>query len=126
MSLVSTDGGDEPALAGDSEFLDQVFRVLSAPERRSIIRLLQAADGPMATVDLAHEIVEQDEGAPREGDSADDVAAIETSLHHAHLPALRSANVVNLDADRRSVSPGECFGTVASLLESVDEAFPPD
>lgn len=81
-----------------SDDLDTVFALLSHPRRRYLLYYLFSMDGDVAELEAAANAVYEYEAA---GTEADDVSreGVRQGLHHAHLPRLAEAGVV--DYDRR-------------------------
>lgn len=83
---------------------DQLFDALADERRRAVLDALSAAEQP---VDV-HRLAERVAARERRGDDAgrpprDAVRRALVSLHHAHLPKLADAGLVEYDADARVV-----------------------
>lgn len=98
--------GQEPSSTGPSQpsgpdstlSLDETLELLADRERRAILRHLTACSDDVTTCDdLADQL--HAERARRE-ESNPDEAAVESRLHHVHLPKLREAGL--LEYDRRN------------------------
>ena len=84
---------------------EAALRALTRPQRRAIIDELAATS--VGTT------LEQLEAALDGTDVTGTATAAQ--LHHVHLPLLQDAHIVEYDADRRTVRPGEHFEEVLSL-----------
>jgi hypothetical protein len=104
MSHVQNDSnGEQPtnALLTDgagrgsrSRSLDDVFELLVAKCRREALYALSRHDEAVPVMDLVTEVAKTKSASPKR------VAA---TLHHAHLPKLADAGVVEYDAEARTV-----------------------
>lgn len=76
---------------------ETLLRAVADPERRAVLRHLQATDSPAVDVDdLADAVASR--GRPTDGE----MIAIE--LYHTHLPVLADAEVIEFDRERDSVA----------------------
>lgn len=74
---------------------------VSLERRRDVLRLLRAAGGSLALVDLAADLCSGRGNALDPDVNWDGVERCATRLHHRDLPKLEAAGVVTFDTDRR-------------------------
>jgi DNA-binding transcriptional ArsR family regulator len=104
--------------------LSETFRLLSDPRRIRALALLRKAE-PTTIEELAagvaaREPAEMRPGASREGDvSPAHAERVALSLHHAHLPKLRAAGVVEFDSGEGTVALGDDAGDALDVLDAV-------
>jgi len=92
---------------------ETLLRAVADPERRAILRHLHATDSRAVGVDDLAEAIES-----RDRPTDDGRTAVE--LHHAHLPVLADAEVIEFDRERGSVAyRGD--DRVEALLEFVSD-----
>lgn len=100
---------DHPAL-GDPKFQrivaggedgdwDAVLAQLADGRRRVVLSVVAAHDGPVSRDEIARTTNTRAPDLFTGGTSTDPVEALETSLHHVHLPKLQSVGLVNYDLD---------------------------
>lgn len=77
---------------------DEAFRTLAHPTRLAIRETLDGAESALSVDDLARRLVD------RAGPPAGDADRLAVELHHAHLPAMAAAGLLDYDADARTVS----------------------
>lgn len=106
--------------AGDcstvTDSLQSVFEALAARRRRLALSVLVEREPPIDVGTLSQAVAE------REGSTPDDRAVhhVQMSLHHAHLPKLADAGLVEYDWERGIVE--ESVDGHGSLLNSVEAA----
>lgn len=83
--------------------LDTLFAVLTNARRRTILDVLSHQLGPIHTETLAREIGAKEQGTTEAAVSPEDIQGIRLSLQHVHLPALVDAELVEYDAEERTV-----------------------
>jgi DNA-binding transcriptional ArsR family regulator len=71
--------------------LDALFEVLADAKRRHVLAYLDECDGDVATVTEVRDALADDDA------STDERERIATRLHHAHLPKLAAAGLVEFD-----------------------------
>lgn len=101
--------GDPRAGRDARSRVDAVFDVLADSRRRyALYCLVQEPDGVLERSDLAARIEATEEGTER--DETNGAAAIRRDLHHAQLPKLAEAGVIDYDTRQGTVrytgSPG--------------------
>lgn len=85
---------------------DTAFRALSSGRRRRVLTLL-AEEGETTISDIARRLV----GGDASGDSDQrERETLEIALHHAHLPALQTAGLVEWDRADGTVSLASGIG----------------
>lgn len=100
------------------EKASRLFDALADERRRVVLDCLAGADAPMAVEDLARQVAARrrwgEEPAGRSDPPADAVHRVHVSLHHAHLPKLDDAGLVEYDPDeqvvRAAADPSELPG----------------
>lgn len=83
---------------------DDVFVALANHRRRYALRYLLEGGEPVAPDELAAALATVEADAGPGSVSDDDRHAMRVSLHHAHLPKLREAALVEYDDDRETVA----------------------
>lgn len=100
--------------------IDEAFRLLADRRRRQAIRYLQAhGDGAVSVDELAAGIADLESAAGDGGEDAVRRTAIE--LHHAHLPKLADADLVDFDVVDATVSY-RSHAVVEDLLRAASES----
>lgn len=105
---------DHPAL-GDPKFQrivagegerdwDAVLAQLADGRRRVVLSVVADHDGPVSRADIARTTITRAPDLFTGGTSTDPVEALETSLHHVHLPKLQSVGLVSYDLDAGTVA----------------------
>lgn len=97
---------------------DLLFDCLAHHHRRVIIDILQNANSPKSTTELARDVVEE----IRET-SLKEVSSFEhmrNSLYHVHLPRLKEAGLVEYDEKRGTVAPTVCTSHSGVLVDIAD------
>lgn len=92
----------------------RLFDALADGRRRVVVDSLTEADAPMDVRELARRVAARERSGAGDAPGSpppDAVHRVHVSLHHAHLPKLDDAGLVEYDADRQVV---------------VDVAEPPD
>lgn len=103
--------GDWSTVAGGSQPL---FEVLAVRRRRIALSVLTERELPIDVGTLGQAVAERERSAPDE----QTVHRVRMSLHHAHLPKLADAGLVEYDWERCVVE--ESVDELGSLLDSVD------
>ena len=103
--------GDWPTVTGGPQPL---FEVLAVRRRRIVLSVLAERELPIDIGTLGQAVAEHERPAPN--DRA--VHHVRMSLHHAHLPKLADAGLVEYDWERGVVE--EAVDELDSLLGSVD------
>ena len=109
--------GDWPTVAGGPQPL---FEVLAVRRRRIVLSVLAEREPPIDVGTLGQAVAERERSAPDE----QTVHHVRMSLHHAHLPKLADAGLVEYDWERCVVE--EAVDELDSLLGSVDAVTPSD
>lgn len=102
--------------SGDQLSKDLVYTILSNARRRYLLKTLLDAQGGLDVKTLVDEVT------AREFDESytyDQRKRIYVSLRQTHLPKLDEADVVDYDADRGRVQPGENFDIVTLPIRVV-------
>lgn len=89
---------------------DDLFDALAHGRRRRVLRSLAAARLPVDVEALARDVAAREHGGSadsRETVPAEAVERVHVSLHHAHLPKLDAAGLVDYDADQNVVVAAE-------------------
>lgn len=90
----------------DGVTLDQLFSALSHPLRLQILTKL-ARESPRGDATCEPSDFTDHEEPPRR---------VRTRLHHAHLPRLVDANLVEWDPETETITPGPHFSEAVPLL----------
>lgn len=78
--------------------------VLAHPRRRQLLRILSAADAPMALADLAADIAAHEQ-PPTDGQPDWDlIERIYITLYHRHIPKLDDCELVEFSMAQRTVA----------------------
>ena len=110
-------------LSFEAEDLDAVLSGLSHDHRRIVPAALEEAGAPLTLSDLAGEIRRhENEVTGRVPPAVDDVLA---SLHHAHLPKLDEAGIVEYDsaASRAAYAEHETLEDVLGIIYEPNETI---
>lgn len=83
--------------------IDQLFRALSHPWRRFVLRQLYGRPLPTTTASLARAVVRA-ETRRIEGDRRLRPTSVESSLVHVHLPMLEAVGLIRWNRETSSVS----------------------
>lgn len=86
---------------------DALLGVLSNSRRRFVLSCLEEHATPMALADVADELATRERDAPIREIPEDDVAAIDMSLYHVHVPKLSDAGLVEYSQERDAVALAE-------------------
>ncbi|SIR26621.1 hypothetical protein SAMN05421858_2045 [Haladaptatus litoreus] len=78
--------------------VEDVFEVLTAPERRAVLYVLCRRQKPMAVEELSEDVA-----SVQIGNARDTPERLITSLRHVHLPKLEQFSLVQYDCDSNSV-----------------------
>lgn len=97
--------------------------VLSDDRRQRVVALLASADGPSTLEELAETV------ATLESEGVDvphgkDVESVRVSLHHAHLPELDDAGILDYDHEDGRVALGELPDAYEAVVDDEPEAVP--
>ena len=94
-----------------------IHDILSNSRRRAVLRYLKAKSGTLDVRDLASHIAERESGvSPPPGNVR---KSVYNSLLQTHLPKLDRENVVEYDADRKTVTVSESARDVDIYMELV-------
>ena len=88
-----------------------VWRLLSDPRRRRILKHLDASDGVTTVADVAKSALEGYDG---------DRVGLEVELRHVDVPMLADAGVVAYDAERDRIEPTDRVEQLCRALEAVE------
>ena len=109
MSQISEDVVDEERITADLS-RNERFELLASEPRRLVLEVLSDRDTPLGLDDLATAVATR-----RSDDLAPDSDAVEqtaVSLHHAHLPRLADADVIEYDTEARRVNDAKRLSIV--------------
>ncbi|WP_415378642.1 hypothetical protein [Halosimplex sp. TS25] len=108
------DGRFEKLLRTDGDEWDDVRACVGDETRLAVLDVLASRPGPVARRALARELAAREvSGSPSESAVSD----VEVQLHHAHLPKLDEAGLVDYDLDAETVASGEtAVSPVGDLL----------
>jgi DNA-binding transcriptional ArsR family regulator len=90
---------------------DALLALLADPNRRRMLRHLDAADGATPVTELV-------ESLSKDADTTHSERAV--AVYHCHLPRLEDCEVVERDPTGTTVDPGPRFEDAVSLLEQLD------
>lgn len=100
-----------------------VYAVLSARERRAVLRRLAATDRPVAVADLARDVARElgpadpDDPSRDAGPSAERLRELRIRLHHCDLPKLVDHDLAAIDRERGTVTLQERGERIAEYLD---------
>ena len=118
MEEASDPGGWNPAEVGGGK-QGVLLELLSHPYRRFVLAHLAGTDDSHTVSEVAAELgAWQAELAPPDR-TARSVDAIETGLHHTHLPKLAEANVIDHDSARGTVTLAAGAPAARSYLDAL-------
>ena len=104
-SRVDSGGSGDRPESGDFE---TALELLVDERRRQVLLTLRECDSTVSLDELALRVASRTQESTVGGESQELTDRVKTSLHHAHLPKLHDANVVEYDVDQ---------GTVALVME---------
>lgn len=115
--------GGNTAVHDVSLSLDAILSLLAHHQRRDLLEYLSGSSAPTATVEecVGH-IVQREEARTGRRPGHDQV---ETALHHAHIPKLVDAGIVDYDARNREI---RYWGNaeLETWLDRIDEQAGPE
>jgi len=85
--------------------LDTVLDVCEHPHRRAVLAALAENHQSISVNALATAIVEHDQDRLVTDDSGETLTQIRVGLHHAHLPKLDEAGLIEYNSERQLVKP---------------------
>lgn len=100
------------------------YAVLSARERRAILRRLAGTDRPVAVADLTRAVARElrsgdaDHAGADAEPSAERLRELRIRLHHCDLPKLADHDVVTVNRERRAVTLLERGERIAGYLNA--------
>jgi hypothetical protein len=100
----------------DPSVLDSLYRCLANERRRFVLSYLLAVQDRPVSVDELVEAVTDADSRP----TSPDTDGVEVTLHHAHLPILAEAGLVNYDRSRGVVTKTSRCASVEPYLDLVD------
>lgn len=103
---------------------DTVVDVCRDRHRRIVLAVLAGEQRRLTANDLTKAIARHNHHVPVTEMPAEDLSAVQVSLHHEHLPKLNAAGLVDYDPERGLVEPTEQFEQVQSQLSAIIEADP--
>lgn len=106
-------------VGGDRQ--DVLFELLSHPFRRFVLRYLDAADGAKTVGETATELGAWQAGLPPGDRSARGTDAIESALHHQHLPKMAAANVIEHELSTGTLTLGTGAAEVIPYLDEIGD-----
>lgn len=113
---------DGAAAASLSLNTNELLSLLSGRLRRSALRSLAAADGPVAIADLSRDVVraleDRTDAEPSTDTDLETVRAVEVELYHCHLPKLADHGLVAVDRDRNAVELRSAGEAIVERLEA--------
>lgn len=86
---------------------DEIFDVLSHHHRRYVLACLLEHGEPVALTDLAEAVASHEHGTASKEITDEAVTAIETALHHLHIPKLVGADIVEYDPEQTMIRLAE-------------------
>lgn len=95
-----------------------VFDALATDHRRRAVRALIAADGAVSIDELARRVVSRERVASPAAVSPSALQRATTRLHHADLPKLEDAGLVDYDHRRREIRPLVDWAHVVDVVEA--------
>lgn len=93
---------------------------LADPRRRTVLRALQAANGPLSIEDGAARVAARENDRHPEGVEPIDARLVAIDLQHAHLPKLAEAGLIEVDTERRVVSLDVPVERVGAYLDRAE------
>lgn len=103
----------------DAQSADTVCTLLSDRHRRYVVDFLADRESSIALDELAAAVAARAIETESDGVPPERTETVATTLHHAHLPKLAAADVVDYDTETNTVTP---TGTeiLTPFLERVD------
>ena len=98
--------GGQPSAGGRLTAAD--YDVLAHERRRHVLDCLAGRDALMTVRDLAEAVAGRERDTTRDDVSPDELKRVYVTLHHAHIPIMADAGVVEYDRARQTVqlAPG--------------------
>lgn len=101
---------------------DDAFEALTHRRRRYLCYLLRE-DGAQSVADLAREVAAWEADVPTDAVPVERCQEAYVALHHAHVPKLVDAGVVDLDVATGVVAPGENADRAFAALDGAGAAL---
>lgn len=103
---------------------DAVLDLCGNRHRRIVLAVLAAERRSLTVNDLRTAILEYNHHEQVTDASETVLTEITLSLHHAHIPKLEAAGVVEYDSERQLVGPTERFDQLQPQLATIIDADP--
>lgn len=103
---------------------DTVLDLCRNEHRRIVLAVLAEEQRPLTVNDLTKTILKYNHQTPMGEASEVVITRIQHSLHHAHLPKLAAAGVIDYDTERHRVEPTDDFAHRIPYLSTVLDADP--
>ena len=96
--------GDSTPIVIDVEAaLDEVYSALANERRRATLAVLTEKSIPLDLETLAREVAAKEHYDERQSPSSGDIRHVKTTLYHSHLPKLDHLDLIEFDADQKTV-----------------------
>ena len=110
----------DSTLRSDDLRLDDIYRVLSHPTRRSAVRALEGTD--RTTIEAVAAWLSEPGRGRRDAIEANGGAdRVEVALHHVHLPMLADIGVLEYEPERGEIEVADGFEEVVAVLDRVSQ-----
>jgi hypothetical protein len=96
--------------------------LLEVPRRRTLLRTLRAANGPLSIEDGAARVAARENDRHPDGVEPADARLVAIDLRHSHLPKLANAGLVAVDEERRTVTLDVPSHRVEACLSRFEDA----
>ena len=111
--------GSEVKDIGSSEWLDEVFALLSNSRRRAAIKILLEHER-IDHGELIDKVAEAEYGLPIEEISSDERHTIYVSMTQTHLERLESDDIITRDRDTGTIGLGPNADELADWIAKID------
>ncbi|SDQ95540.1 DUF7344 domain-containing protein [Natronobacterium texcoconense] len=104
----------------------EVFHILGNDRRRAIVQLLAEESGQVDVSDVANEIAATESETDTDASSVPNnlYKSVYVSLQQTHLPQLEEDDVIEYDADTKTIYPGPNFEDVLTYVDGHDDGAP--
>lgn len=99
--------------------LDTVLDVCGCKHRRIVLRVLEDQEPPVSIIDLTNAIIKHNHRTSEEKTPEETITQIQIGLHHAHLPKLAEAGVIQYDPERQVVESTAHVGGEESHISAI-------
>ncbi|WP_123536778.1 DUF7344 domain-containing protein [Halosimplex salinum] len=111
-------------MVGTGLDFDAVLELCADTERRIVLAVLADERRPLTLDDLTKTVVKHTHDTPLADVSGEAVTDVKIRLHHAHVPRLEAAGLVEYDPERGLVEPTAAFDRIEPHLSAILDADP--